>query len=75
LILDCPANRAKSTAKTLAPTTGRIHLYEVATGQETRTIDTPPLRSRSLAFTPDGQRLVTGMADASVLIWDVRAER
>ncbi len=64
--------------KTLAATTGRatgqIHLFEVATGKEIQTIDTPSLASGVLAFTPDGKRLVTGMADASILIWDVRAE-
>ncbi|MGP0066934.1 MAG: WD40 repeat domain-containing protein [Isosphaeraceae bacterium] len=61
--------------KTLAATsgweTGQIHLYEVATGKEIRTIATPALRSPALAFTPDGKQLITGMADASVLIWDV----
>ena len=62
-------------SKTLAATsgweTGQIHVYEVATGKEIRTIQTPPLRSSALAFTPDGKQLITGMADASVLIWDV----
>ncbi len=61
--------------KTLAATsgweTGLVHLYEVATGKEIRTIQTPSLRSPALAFTPDGKQLITGMADASVLIWDV----
>ncbi len=63
--------------KTLAATTGwetgQIHLYDVAGGKETRTIDAPPLRSPALAFTPDSGRLVSGMADGSILIWDVRA--
>lgn len=26
-----------------------------------------------VAFTPDGSRLVSGMADGSVLVWDVRS--
>lgn len=62
--------------KTLAATSGwesgRIHLYNVATGKETRTINGPAFRSPALAFTPDGSRLVTGMADGSVLVWDLR---
>jgi len=62
-------------SKTLAATsgweTGQIHFYSVATGKEIRTIQTPPLRSSALAFTLDGKQLITGMADASVLIWDV----
>ncbi len=63
--------------KTLAATagweSGQIHLYDVATGKETRTIEGPPFRSPALAFTPGGSRLVTGMADGSVLVWDLRA--
>ena len=61
--------------KTLAATTGwetgRIRFYDVASGKETRTIDTPSLRSPALAYTPDGSRLVSGMADGSILVWDV----
>jgi WD40 repeat protein len=64
--------------KALAATTGweegRIHLYEVATGKETRTITTPPLRKSVIAFTPDGSRIVSGMADTSVLVWDLRSD-
>jgi WD40 repeat protein len=40
---------------------------------EKRTINGPPFRSPALAFTPDGSRLVTGMADGSVLVWDLRS--
>lgn len=62
--------------RTLAVTTGweagRIHLYEVRHGEEIRRIDGPPLRSVALTFTPDGSRLVSGMADGTVLVWDVR---
>ena len=63
--------------KTLAATTGwetgRIHLYEVATGKEFRTMETPPIRTPALTFTPDGSQLVCGMADTSVLMWDLNA--
>ena len=65
--------------KTLAATTGwetgQIHFFDVASGKETRTIDTPPLQSPALAFTPDGSRLVSAMADGSVLVWDVKPPR
>jgi WD40 repeat protein len=63
--------------KTLAATTGwdsgQIHFFDVASGKETRTIESPPLRSPALAYTPDGSRLVSGMADGSILVWDVQA--
>jgi WD40 repeat protein len=51
-----------------------IHLYDVASGREVGTVATPPRThtSFSLAFTPDGKQLVTGMSDSSVLIWNVR---
>ncbi len=65
--------------KTLAATTGwnygRIHLFDVATGKEAHPIDGPPFRSPALAFTPDGSRLATGVADGSVLAWDLKAAR
>ncbi len=64
-----------SDSKTLAATsgweTGQIHLYEVATGKEFRTIETPAIRTPALTFTPDGSKLVCGMADTSVLVWNV----
>ncbi len=64
--------------KTLAATsgweTGQIHLYEVATGREIRTINTPATRTPALAFSPDGSKLVCGMADTSVLVWDLQAK-
>ncbi len=63
-------------SKTLAATsgweTGQIHLYEVATGRESRMIETPAIRTPALTFTPDGSQLVCGMADTSVLVWDLQ---
>ena len=63
--------------KTLAATTGwkegQIHLFEVETGKALRTIASPPLRTSALAFSPNGATLVRGMADTSVLIWDLRS--
>jgi WD40 repeat protein len=63
--------------KTLAATsgweTGQIHFFDVPSGKENGTISSPPLHSPALAFTPDGTRLISGMADGSVLFWDLRA--
>ena len=65
--------------KTLAATTGReagrILFFDVATGKANRAIDSPPLDPGTLAFTPDGGRLVSGMADGSILVWDVKPPR
>ena len=64
--------------KTLAATrgweTGQIHLYEVASGREVRAINTPAIRTPALTFSPDGSKLVCGMADTSVLVWDLEAK-
>jgi WD40 repeat protein len=68
--------------RTIAWTTGwakgHIHLYDLATRKETRTITTPTLHSQlgasALAFTPDGSRIVAGMTDTSVLVWDLRSD-
>ena len=62
--------------RTLAATTGwdqgQIHLYDTLTAKEFKTIATPALRTSGLTFTPDGSRLIAGMADTSVLVWDLR---
>jgi WD40 repeat protein len=64
--------------KTLAVGQGwnepKIHLYDVTDGREVQNIATPARShgSFALAFTPDGNRLVSGMSDTSILIWDVR---
>jgi WD40 repeat protein len=63
--------------KTLAATSGReagqIHFYDVANGRMIRTIHTPARPSPALAFSPDTSRIACGMADTSVLIWDIEA--
>ncbi len=64
--------------KTLAVGQGwnepNIHFFNVADGREVQTIATPARShgSLALAFTPDGKRLVSGMSDTSIMIWDVR---
>src|SRR5262249_10506825 len=49
----------------------RIRLIETATGREIRKIEGFRGIVRSLAFMPDGKRLITGMDDSSVLVWDL----
>src|SRR5262249_21632903 len=53
----------------------RIRLIETATGREVRKIEGFRSIVRSLAFIPDGKRLVSGMEDSSALIWDLTRER
>lgn len=53
----------------------RIRLIETATGREVRKIEGFRGTVRSLAFMPDGKRLVSGMEDSSALIWDLTRER
>jgi WD40 repeat protein len=52
----------------------RIRLMETATGREVRKIDSFRGMVRSLAFMPDGKRLVSGMDDSSALVWDLTME-
>jgi WD40 repeat protein len=48
-----------------------IRLMETATGREVLKIDGFRGTVRSLAFLPDGKRLVSGMEDGSALVWDL----
>jgi RNA polymerase sigma factor (sigma-70 family) len=52
-----------------------IRLLDAATGREVRKIEGFKGTVRSLAFMPDGKRLVSGMSDSSALIWDLTRER
>jgi WD40 repeat protein len=49
----------------------RIHLWDMASGQEVRHIDGPQENIESLAFAPNGRTLATGGSDSTILIWDV----
>jgi WD40 repeat protein len=44
---------------------------ELATGREVKKIEGFRGIVRSLAFLPDGKRLVSGMEDSTALIWDL----
>jgi WD40 repeat protein len=50
----------------------RIRLMETATGKEVWRIEGFRGVVRSLAFMPDGRRLVSGMDDSSALVWDLK---
>ncbi len=53
----------------------RIRLIETETGREVSKIEGFRGIVRSLAFMPDGKRLVSGMEDSSALIWDLTREQ
>jgi WD40 repeat protein len=48
-----------------------IRLMETATGREVHKVEGFRGTVRSLAFLPDGKRLVSGMGDGSALVWDL----
>jgi RNA polymerase sigma factor (sigma-70 family) len=48
-----------------------IRLVEVPTGREVRRIEGFRGAVRSLAFLPDGRRLISGMEDGSALFWNL----
>jgi hypothetical protein len=50
---------------------GTIHLLDVATGKESRTLKGHGGSVPTLAFSPDGTRLASGQGDSTVLVWDV----
>jgi WD40 repeat protein len=48
-----------------------VHLWEMASAREVATIHPDGQAVRSLAFSPDGRTLTSGMNDGTALIWDV----
>jgi WD40 repeat protein len=60
----------------LAAVAGKaVQVRDAATGQELYTLSGPAAGVQSLAFSPDGGRLVTGGADGTARIWDVAGDR
>jgi hypothetical protein len=49
----------------------RIHLWDMATGMELMRLDGHESDVTALAFSPDGKRLVSGLANGTVLTWDI----
>ena len=57
-------------------TTGKIHLWDVDTGQTVATLKTPGRRVDTLAFSPDGKTLASDgskrfVGNRKILIWDL----
>jgi WD40 repeat protein len=50
---------------------GRLRLWEVVTGKERMRIEGHQDSIRTLAFSPDGNRLASGSNDTTALVWDV----
>jgi hypothetical protein len=50
---------------------GRIHLWEMATGKERRTLTGHRGGICSLSFSTDGKSLASASADTTVLVWDM----
>jgi hypothetical protein len=48
-----------------------VRLWEVATGQERRRLEGHRGSVHALAFTPDGQSLLSGGEDTMILVWDL----
>jgi RNA polymerase sigma factor (sigma-70 family) len=53
----------------------RILFWDVATGKELYQLGGLSANVTSLAFSPDGTRLVSGLGDGTALVWDVAAIR
>jgi len=61
--------RVRGTAPA-APFVSPLRVFETATGREIAKFDTKDEGMvMSLAFLPDGKRLVTGMANSTILVW------
>ena len=49
---------------------GTVKVWDLTTGQETLTLTGHTTAVASLAFSPDGHRLITASTDMTVRIWD-----
>jgi WD40 repeat protein len=56
------------------PTT-RFRLYDVATRHEVGSLSGHSDYVHSVAFSPDGTRLLTGSGDTTLRVWDTLAPR
>jgi len=48
-----------------------IRWWDIEGHEELGSIKDIPCRVRSLAFTPDGKRIVAGLEDSTALVWDM----
>jgi hypothetical protein len=52
-----------------------ILVYDLARGREWRRFKGFDAEVVSLAFSPDGRRLISGMSDSTLLVWDVESDK
>jgi RNA polymerase sigma factor (sigma-70 family) len=56
----------------LNPSRGIIRIFRLRDKREIQTIESPCPWVDALCFTPDGKRLIAGLADTSIVAWDVQ---
>jgi serine/threonine protein kinase/WD40 repeat protein len=59
----------------IAPDMRSAGVWEVATGRELLALRSPAGEMRALAWSPDGQTIVTGEADGIIRVWDAESGR
>jgi WD40 repeat protein len=53
----------------------KVHLYDLLSGEETRTLSGHSASILAIAIAPDGTRLASASADTTVLLWDLSGQR
>jgi WD40 repeat protein len=57
----------------IEPARGFIRIFRLRDKQEIQTIESPCPWINALSFTTDGRRIVAGLSDTSIVIWDVHS--
>ncbi len=74
--VDCltfsPDGQTIAAGTSLQGDRGIIRIFRLRDRHETETNETPCPSITGLSFTPDGKRIVAGLSDTSIVIWDVR---
>jgi WD40 repeat protein len=65
----------KLIAEAAGYTASSVRVWEAASGNEVYKLEGVRGGVRTLAFMPDGKRLVTGMEDSTALVWDLTKNR